>query len=178
MAGLVMRQIKGFSLVEVLTSVCLLTLISTLSWPSSQAITERETLSAESQSLYAFLQHSQSLTQTLGKPMWLHFSHPASTWHTQWQLTLSDSEQAPVDELATIWGQFRSSQASGLELFHNYPYASIKFLARRGQPISGHLSLRVSGRESAIKTVLSMHSGRIRQCATELSDNYGLDWCG
>ncbi|MDP5254159.1 MULTISPECIES: prepilin-type N-terminal cleavage/methylation domain-containing protein [unclassified Vibrio] len=173
-----MKKKQGFSLIELLVCVFLLTLLSGFSLPFGQVVTERETLTANGKALYGFLQYSQSLTQTLGKPLWLHLGHPASKWQSHWQLTLSDSPNADADEFVTVWAQLRSDDTHQLEFSHNYAQARVKFLARRGQPISGHLLLRSSEGESAIKTILSMHSGRIRQCATQLAYTHGLDWCG
>ncbi|WP_439147075.1 GspH/FimT family pseudopilin [Vibrio sp.] len=166
---------RGFTLLELLITVSVLSILIATAAPSFSSVTQTVKMQRLAGELNGFLIQAKSESVKRNQDLWVHFSMEKNEVQSTggWTIWLKPTEDLSGETLLQLSGEpFRD-----LSFSHNYTGDRITFESVRGRPSRGTLYLApntVSTDRLLIK--LSSPPGRIKVCG-ESSAQYGYEAC-
>lgn len=168
---------RGFTLLELLITITVLTILLAVVTPSFTTINDSIKMERLATELNGFLIQAKSEAVLRNQNLWAHISFPntdengTGTWH----LVLKDSRTLSGNTIAYLAG----SNFKGVTLQHTYRYSKIKFEGIRGRPAPGSFTFHPNtDKAKALRVVLSNPPGRIKVCYDNTrGDLYGYNAC-
>ena len=166
---------RGFTLLEVLITVSVLSILIATAAPSFSSVTQSVKMQRLAGELNGFLIQAKSESVKRNQDLWVHFSTAKNEVQStgDWTVWLKPTEDLTGETLLQLSGEpFRDVAFS-----HNYTGERISFESVRGRPARGtiYLSPKASSTDRLL-IKLSSPPGRIKVCG-ESSAQYGYDAC-
>ena len=166
---------RGFTLLELLITVSVLSILIATAAPSFSSVTQSVKMQRLAGELNGFLIQAKSESVKKNQDLWVHFSTAKNEVQStgDWTVWLKPTEDLTGETLLQLSGEsFRDVSFS-----HNYTGERISFESVRGRPARGtiYLSPNASSTDRLL-IKLSSPPGRIKVCG-ESSAQYGYDAC-
>ena len=166
---------RGFTLLELLITVSVLSILIATAAPSFSSVTQSVKMQRLAGELNGFLIQAKSESVKRNQDLWVHFSTAKNEVQStgDWTVWLKPTEDLTGETLLQLSGEsFRDVSFS-----HNYTGERISFESVRGRPARGtiYLSPNASSTDRLL-IKLSSPPGRIKVCG-ESSAQYGYDAC-
>lgn len=166
---------RGFTLLELLITVSVLSILIATAAPSFSSVTQSVKMQRLAGELNGFLIQAKSESVKRNQDLWVHFSTSKNEVQStgDWTVWLKPTEDLTGETLLQLsGGAFRDVSFS-----HNYTGERISFESVRGRPARGtiYLSPNASSTDRLL-IKLSSPPGRIKVCG-ESSAQYGYDAC-
>tara|TARA_Y100001960_G_scaffold287125_1_gene324946 strand:+ start:659 stop:1165 length:507 start_codon:yes stop_codon:yes gene_type:complete len=166
---------RGFTLLELLITVSVLSILIATAAPSFSSVTQSVKMQRLAGELNGFLIQAKSESVKRNQDLWVHFSTAKNEVQStgDWTVWLKPTEDLTGETLLQLSGEpFRDVAFS-----HNYTGERISFESVRGRPARGtiYLSPNASSTDRLL-IKLSSPPGRIKVCG-ESSAQYGYDAC-
>lgn len=166
---------RGFTLLELLVTVSVLSILIAAAAPSFSSVTETVKMQRLAGELNGFLIQAKSESVKRNQDLWVHFSMDKNEVQStgEWTVRLKPTEDLSGETLLMLSGEpFR-----GVSFSHNYTGARISFESVRGRPSRGTIYLFPNGVSTdRLLIKLSSPPGRIKVCG-ESSAQYGYYAC-
>ncbi len=172
------RRQKGFTLMELLTTISVATVLTTIGIPSMQQTLAKRQLSAAAEELYGNLQLMRAQAIKQNRPAYVSFFSDAGGW--RYGLDDAAACDTAVAGDCTVHGNartFSSESYRGVSLTQTFPADLAGFEPRRGLAFgSGSVTLSSSAGEVR---VLLLRVGQLRLCSPAGEDKVtGYADCG
>ncbi|KZX69183.1 type IV pilin [Vibrio sp. HI00D65] len=166
---------RGFTLLEVLITVSVLSILIATAAPSFSSVTQSVKMQRLAGELNGFLIQAKSESVKRNQDLWVHFSTAKNEVQStgDWTVRLKPTEDLTGETLLQLSGEpFRDVSFS-----HNYTGERISFESVRGRPARGTIYISPN-RSSTDRLLIKLSSppGRIKVCG-ESSAQYGYDAC-
>tara|TARA_B100001059_G_C17815597_1_gene575027 strand:+ start:67 stop:573 length:507 start_codon:yes stop_codon:yes gene_type:complete len=166
---------RGFTLLELLITVSVLSILIATAAPSFSSVTQSVKMQRLAGELNGFLIQAKSESVKRNQDLWVHFSTAKNEVQStgDWTVRLKPTEDLTGETLLQLSGEpFRYVSFS-----HNYTGERISFESVRGRPARGtiYISPNTSSTDRLL-IKLSSPPGRIKVCG-ESSAQYGYDAC-
>ncbi|WP_373941485.1 GspH/FimT family pseudopilin [Vibrio chagasii] len=166
---------RGFTLLELLITVSVLSILIATAAPSFSSVTQSVKMQRLAGELNGFLIQAKSESVKRNQDLWVHFSTAKNEVQStgDWTVWLKPTEDLTGETLLQLsGGAFRDVSFS-----HNYTGERISFESVRGRPARGTIYLSPSASSTdRLLIKLSSPPGRIKVCG-ESSAQYGYDAC-
>ncbi|MFM2599075.1 GspH/FimT family pseudopilin [Vibrio fortis] len=166
---------RGFTLLELLITVVVLSVLLAAAAPSFSSVTQSVKMQRLAGELNGFLIQAKSESVKRNQDIWVHFSTAKNEVQStgDWTIWLKPTEDLTGETLLQLSGEpFRDISFS-----HNYTGERISFESVRGRPARGTIYLSPNGSSTdRLLVKLSSPPGRIKVCG-ESSAQYGYDAC-
>ena len=166
---------RGFTLLELLITVSVLSILIATAAPSFSSVTQSVKMQRLAGELNGFLIQAKSESVKRNQDIWVHFSTAKNEVQStgDWTVWLKPTEDLTGETLLQLSGE----PFSDVAFSHNYTGERISFESVRGRPARGtiYLSPNASSTDRLL-IKLSSPPGRIKVCG-ESSAQYGYDAC-
>ncbi|MCG9691270.1 GspH/FimT family pseudopilin [Vibrio sp. Isolate22] len=166
---------RGFTLLELLITVSVLSILIATAAPSFSSVTQSVKMQRLAGELNGFLIQAKSESVKRNQDLWVHFSTSKNEVQStgEWTVWLKPTEDLTGETLLQLSGEpFRDVAFS-----HNYTGERISFESVRGRPARGTIYLSPNASSSdRLLIKLSSPPGRIKVCG-ESSAQYDYDAC-
>ncbi|HHY0397229.1 TPA: GspH/FimT family pseudopilin [Vibrio parahaemolyticus] len=155
---------RGFTLLELMITVAVLSIILAFAAPSFSRVSQTVQMQRLATELVGFLSQSKSEAVVRNKKLYVHFSMNKGNVVSQgaWSITLTDTESGAGNVILHLSG----TQFSELSVLHSYETKKMSFEEVRGRPQSGSIEFFPTGEQSTkLKVALSNPPGRIKVCS-------------
>ncbi|EKO3848209.1 GspH/FimT family pseudopilin [Vibrio harveyi] len=164
---------RGFTLLELLITIAVLSVLLTAAAPSFQNVFETNKMQRLANELHGFVIQGKSEAVLRRERLWAHLimsggSSSDGNWHIE--LTDNSSEGA-----GTVLFSFSGAPYKGIVVTPSYASDQISFDDVHGRPSSGNIRFYPVGESSkALKLISHTLSARVRVC----SDNNNTEFFG
>ncbi|EDK26035.1 pili retraction protein PilT [Vibrionales bacterium SWAT-3] len=166
---------RGFTLLELLITVVVLSVLLAAAAPSFSSVTQSVKMQRLAGELNGFLIQAKSESVKRNQDLWVHFSTAKNEVQStgDWTVWLKPTEDLTGETLLQLSGE----SFHDVSFSHNYTGERISFESVRGRPARGtiYLSPNASSTDRLL-IKLSSPPGRIKVCG-ESSAQYGYDAC-
>ncbi|WP_232055100.1 GspH/FimT family pseudopilin [Vibrio taketomensis] len=167
---------RGFTLLELIITVSILSVLVMIAIPSFQSVKERSQTERLATEMTGFFLLARSEAVLQNKTLYGHIDFPANGDHvsSNWSIQLTDSS---IPLTGNVIQEFSGAAFRGLTVHHNYSSDQIAFEGIRGRAKSGTFKFfpsNDSGKQLEIRT--SNPPGRVKVCATS-EGLYGYKKC-
>ncbi|HFG2105147.1 TPA: GspH/FimT family pseudopilin [Vibrio cholerae] len=167
---------RGFTLLELLITVAVLTAILLFAAPNFSKVNQQAKVVNLANELQGFLIQAKSEAVLRNQSLWVHIQglSPANATGN-WQLKLTASSAANTDPISLFLGdRYRNIY---VEAKVAYDKDEIKFDHVMGNPqISGSIRIKETATDDSLNVSFSNRAGRIRICS-ENGVKYGYEQC-
>ncbi|ENM3752247.1 GspH/FimT family pseudopilin [Vibrio cholerae] len=163
---------RGFTLLELLITVAVLTALLLFAAPNFSKVTQQAKVVNLANELQGFLIQAKSEAVLRNQSLWVHIQELSSANATgNWQLKLTASSAANSDPISLFQGdRYRN-------IYVEANRVKIKFDHVMGNPqISGSIRIKETATDYSLNVRFSNRAGRIRICS-ENGVKYGYDQC-
>lgn len=163
---------RGFTLLELLITVSVLSILLTIAAPNFKQVSDTQKMRRLAGEINGLMMSARSEAVMRKQPLWVHIVMSGSVnSQGEWQIVLTNSGTYPGGQvISSLSGQpYRN-----IELGVNYPSNQIHFEAINGRAVNG--SLDFSTHQGALKFTTYRPSGRMRLCGNG-GDYFGFKQC-
>jgi type IV fimbrial biogenesis protein FimT len=167
---------RGFTLLELLITVSVLSILLAVAAPSFSRVSQTVQMQGLATELVGFLNQSKSEAVMRNTKLYVHFSMDKGNTINRgnWSLNLTDSSTVGGNTIL----HFSGSPYSELSIKHNYANKYISFEEVRGRPSSGNIEFFLTNNQnSKLKIKLSNPPGRIKGCSESGAKLYDYPKC-
>ncbi|XAW90724.1 GspH/FimT family pseudopilin [Vibrio sp. CDRSL-10 TSBA] len=166
-------MVRGFSLLELLITVVILSILLAVAIPDFSQVTGRETMRSLAAQLQGFIHNAKSQAVLRNRDLWGHIVWDADN-DSHWRLILSDSsEPGSGERLMTLDG----GEFSAVSLSATFARDRIQFDGVRGKVSNGSFYFQPDGKGSAaLRLTTSFGASRVMVCSPE-EESYGYPKC-
>lgn len=164
---------RGFTLLELLITLVVLSIVLTFSAPSFKSIIESNKMKRLANELHGFVIQGKSQAVLQRERLWAHIiMSGGSSSDGNWSIELTDNA---TQGAGTVLFSFSGSPFKGIVVEPNYLSDQISFDDVHGRPSSGNILFYPIGESAkALKLISHTLSARVRVC----SDNNNTDYYG
>ena len=169
-------MVRGFTLLELLITVSIVTLMLAFAAPSYRYINQNMKMVNLANELQGFFVQAKSEAVFRNQGLWVHIEGmPSSTG--EWQLRLSSDALLPSNEESDI-SVFSGARYRNLSVNHTRSINSVRFDHVMGNPTqNGSITIKAHVEDSqGIRVILHNRAGRIKVCTIQ-GDQYGFSSC-
>ncbi|ENM5774268.1 GspH/FimT family pseudopilin [Vibrio mimicus] len=163
---------RGFTLLELLITVAVLTALLLFAAPNLSKVSQQTKMVNLANEIQGFLIQAKSEAVLRNKDLWIHIQGLSTVNVTgNWKMTLTTSSASGTDSLAVFQGdRYRN-------IYVRSNRDKIKFDRVMGNPqISGSISIKEAVTDYSLNVSFSNRAGRIRICS-ENGVKYGYNQC-
>ena len=166
-------MVRGFSLLELLITVVMLSILLAAAIPDFSQVTGRETMRSLAGQLQGFIQHAKSQAVLRNRDLWGHIVWEADN-DSHWRLILSDSsEPGSGERLMALDGR----EFHALKLRATFARDRIQFDGVRGKVSNGSFYFHPDGAGAPeLRLTTSFGASRVMVCAPD-GESYGYPKC-
>ncbi|PFG46167.1 type IV fimbrial biogenesis protein FimT [Vibrio sp. ES.051] len=167
---------RGFTLLELLITVSVLSILLVTAAPSFSHVSQTVQMQSLATELVGFLSQSKSEAVMRNKKLYVRFSIPKDTevQDGAWSLRLMDTASGAGNTILNLSG----SAYSDLSVKHNFANNNISFDEVRGRPKRGRIEFfSTADQNLKLNAVLSNPPGRIKVCSQTGSQLYDYPKC-
>ncbi len=168
---------RGFTLLELLITVSVLSILLAVAAPSFSTVSQTVQMQGLATELFGFLNQSKSEAVMRNSNLYVHFSMAKDDTVNggNWSLKLTDSS---ISSGGNTILHFSGSDYSELSINHSYDYKYITFDEVRGRPNGGSIEFfSTANPSSKLKAVMSNPPGRIKVCSDSGASLYDYPEC-
>ncbi|HAS6321457.1 GspH/FimT family pseudopilin [Vibrio vulnificus] len=168
---------RGFTLLELLITVSVLTALLLFLSPNFSNVTQRTKIVNLANEIHGFLIQAKSEAVLRNQDLWVHLDGlPASDG--KWTLTLSTVSTSSAVSTANTLAVFEGYRYRNLWVSNTGSLVSVKFDHVMGNPLeAGNISIKLSETDpNPVKVVIHNRAGRIKLC-TVREAKYGFEKC-
>ncbi|WP_176287223.1 GspH/FimT family pseudopilin [Vibrio sp. JPW-9-11-11] len=162
---------RGFTLLELLITLVILSLLLSVAAPSVTAVSSRNQMKSFAHEMSGFMAQARSEAIWRHQDLWAHIDHETTD---SWWLRLTDSNQPDAGEVVL---HFPAERYRQLILTWTYSANKIKFSGQRGRIKSGSLTFYSAMQPNTkLKIATSFGGNRVIVCGVDAS-HYGFPAC-
>lgn len=164
---------RGFTLLELLITIAVLSVLLTAAAPSFQNVFETNKMQRLANELHGFVIQGKSEAVLRRERLWAHLiMSGGSSSDGNWRIELTDNSSEGV---GTVLFSFSGAPYKGIVVTPSYASDQISFDDVHGRPSSGNIRFYPVGEPSkALKLISHTLSARVRVC----SDNNNTEFFG
>ncbi|EMH3445956.1 GspH/FimT family pseudopilin [Vibrio harveyi] len=164
---------RGFTLLELLITIAVLSVLLTAAAPSFQNVFETNKMQRLANELHGFVIQGKSEAVLRRERLWAHLSMSGgSSSDGNWRIELTDNSS---EGAGTVLFSFSGAPYKGIVVTPSYASDQISFDEVHGRPSSGNIRFYPVGESSkALKLISHTLSARVRVC----SDNNNTEFFG
>lgn len=164
---------RGFTLLELLITVAVLSIILAFAAPSFQNVFETNKMQRLANELHGFVIQGKSEAVLRRERLWAHLiMSGGSSSDGNWRIELTDNSS---EGAGTVLFSFSGAPYKGIVVTPSYASDQISFDDVHGRPSSGNIRFYPVGESSkALKLISHTLSARVRVC----SDNNNTEFFG
>lgn len=166
---------RGFTLLEMLITIALLSVVLTFSVPSFKSLTENHQINSLADELQGFMLQAKSEAVFRNQDLWAHLvmdSNPSSTG--KWKILLKDSDDVSA---GTTLLQLNGQAFRNIWIYSEFSSDQVKFDGVRGKVKNGSLYFySASDSRKKLKLSTSFGASRIIICGQQ-GAYYGYPQC-
>ncbi|AIV04703.1 MULTISPECIES: GspH/FimT family pseudopilin [Vibrio] len=164
---------RGFTLLELLITIAVLSVLLTAAAPSFQNVFETNKMQRLANELHGFVIQGKSEAVLRRERLWAHLiMSGGSSSDGNWRIELTDNSS---EGAGTVLFSFSGAPYKGIVVTPSYASDQISFDDVHGRPSSGNIRFYPVGESSkALKLISHTLSARVRVC----SDNNNTEFFG
>lgn len=164
---------RGFTLLELLITIAVLSVLLTAAAPSFQNVFETNKMQRLANELHGFVIQGKSEAVLRRERLWAHLiTSGGSSSDGNWRIELTDNSS---EGAGTVLFSFSGAPYKGIVVTPSYASDQISFDDVHGRPSSGNIRFYPVGESSkALKLISHTLSARVRVC----SDNNNTEFFG
>ncbi|WP_447470023.1 GspH/FimT family pseudopilin [Vibrio harveyi] len=164
---------RGFTLLELLITIAVLSVLLTAAAPSFQNVFETNKMQRLANELHGFVIQGKSEAVLRRERLWAHLiMSGGSSSDGNWRIELTDNSS---EGAGTVLFSFSGAPYKGIVVTPSYASDQISFDDIHGRPSSGNIRFYPVGESSkALKLISHTLSARVRVC----SDNNNTEFFG
>ncbi|EMJ3467678.1 TPA: GspH/FimT family pseudopilin [Vibrio harveyi] len=164
---------RGFTLLELLITIAVLSVLLTAAAPSFQNVFETNKMQRLANELHGFVIQGKSEAVLRRERLWAHLiMSGGSSSDGNWRIELTDNSS---EGAGTVLFSFSGAPYKGIVVTPSYASDQISFDEVHGRPSSGNIRFYPVGESSkALKLISHTLSARVRVC----SDNNNTEFFG
>lgn len=164
---------RGFTLLELLITIAVLSVLLTAAAPSFQNVFETNKMQRLANELHGFVIQGKSEAVLRRERLWAHLiMSGGSSSDGNWRIELADNSS---EGAGTVLFSFSGAPYKGIVVTPSYASDQISFDDVHGRPSSGNIRFYPVGESSkALKLISHTLSARVRVC----SDNNNTEFFG
>jgi type IV fimbrial biogenesis protein FimT len=165
---------RGFTLLEMLITLFILSILMTVSVPSYRKISQRYEMRQTAQALVGIFNQARSEALLTQQDLWIHFyTHPQGS-QFGWNLSIH-SDETQRSFATALSGAVSSYSSDNMIVSSTSTVRKIESL--NGLPTTGgNVTFHLVGQSQKLKLKYANVTGRIRVCAAEMKA-YGFNKC-